>query len=201
MQMTDTEILGKYNRSDDKKGVVQILADLNGCDKDTIQQILIQGGVPESEFAPKKRRKRQPPAVKEPEYKEAPAGKPDPAKATATMPPEDESLPLPFSDDDMGIGDDEYGGAMTGGEGVYDIHDYGSLAAGGFIPPYRTAEELLTEPEDMTDKERKRLERIKAIPESVRELCQTEVANLRNQVMELEKRSDEIIDFLNGEAV
>lgn len=117
------------------------------------------------------------------------------------MPPEDESLPLPFSDDDMGIGDDEYGGAMTGGEGVYDIHDYGSYAAGGFIPPYRTAEELLTEPEDMTDKERKRLERIKAIPESVRELCQTEVANLRSQVMELEKRSDEIIDFLNGEAV
>ena len=115
MQMTDTEILGKYNRSDDKKGVVQILADLNGCDKDTIQQILIQGGVPESEFAPKKRRKRQPPAPK-----------PDPAKATAAMPPEDESLPLPFSDDDMGIGDDEYGGAMTGGEGVYDIHDYGS---------------------------------------------------------------------------
>ena len=185
MQMTDTEILGKYNRSDDKKGMVQILADLNGCDKDTIQQILIQGGVPESEFAPKKRRKRQPPAPK-----------PDPAKATAAMPPEDESLPLPFSDDDMGIGDDEYGGAMTGGEGVYDIHDYGR-----FIPPYRTAEELLAEPEDMTDKERKRLERIKAIPESVRELCQTEVANLRSQVMELEKRSDEIIDFLNGETV
>lgn len=201
MQMTDTEILAKYNRSDDKKGMVQILADLNGCDKDTIQQILIQGGVPESEFTPKKRRKKPSPAVKGPEYKEAPAGKPDPAKATAAMPPEDESLPLPFSDDDMGIGDDEYGGAMTGGEGVYDIHDYGSLAAGGFIPPYRTAEELLTEPEDMTDKERKRLERIKAIPESVRELCQTEVANLRSQVMELEKRSDEIIDFLNGEEV
>lgn len=190
MQMTDTDILGKYNRSDDKKGMVQILADLNGCDKDTIQQILIQGGVPESEFAPKKRRKRQPPAPK-----------PDTAKATAAMPPEDESLPLPFSDDDMGIGDDEYGGAMTGGEGVYDIHDCGNLAAGGFIPPYRTAEELLAEPEDMTDKERKRLERIKAIPESVRELCQAEVANLRSQVMELEKRSDEIIDFLNGETV
>lgn len=142
MQMTDTEILVKYNRSDDKKGMVQILADLNGCDKDTIQQILIQGGVPESEFTPKKRRKKPSPAVKEPEYKEAPAGKPDPAKATAAMPPE-----------------------------------------------------------DMTDKERKRLERIKAIPESVRELCQTEVANLRSQVMELEKRSDEIIDFLNGEEV
>lgn len=74
MQMTDTEILGKYNRSDDKKGVVQILADLNGCDKDTIQQILIQGVVPESEFTPKKRRKKPSPAVKEPEYKEAPAG-------------------------------------------------------------------------------------------------------------------------------
>ena len=59
MQMTDTEILVKYNRSDDKKGMVQILADLNGCDKDTIQQILIQGGVPESEFTPKKRRKKR----------------------------------------------------------------------------------------------------------------------------------------------
>ena len=59
MQMTDTEILGKYNRSDDKKGMVQILADLNGCDKDTIQQILIQGGVPESEFAPRDSRQHQ----------------------------------------------------------------------------------------------------------------------------------------------
>lgn len=199
MQMTDTEIIGRYNRSDDKKDMVMILADLNGCDEDTIKQILIKGGVPESEFITKKRqgrKKKQPVAEKE-----APAGKPDPAKATAAMPPEDESLPLPFSDDDMGIGDDEYGGAMTGGEGVYDIHDYGSLAAGGFIPPYRTAEELLEEPEDMTDKERERLERIKAIPESVRELCQTEITNLRSQVMELEKRSDEIIDFLNGEAV
>lgn len=199
MQMTDTEIIGRYNRSDDKKDMVMILADLNGCDEDTIKQILIKGGVPESEFITKKRqgrKKKQPVAEKE-----APAGKPDPAKATAAMPPEDESLPLPFSDDDMGIGDDEYGGAMTGGEGVYDIHDYGSLAAGGFIPPYRTAEELLAEPEDMTDKERERLERIKAIPESVRELCQTEITNLRSQVMELEKRSDEIIDFLNGEAV
>ena len=199
MQMTDTEIIGRYNRSDDKKDMVMILADLNGCDEDTIKQILIKGGVPESEFITKKRqgiKKKQPVAEEE-----APAGKPDPAKATAAMPPEDESLPLPFSDDDMGIGDDEYGGAMTGGEGVYDIHDYGSLAAGGFIPPYRTAEELLAEPEDMTDKERERLERIKAIPESVRELCQTEITNLRSQVMELEKRSDEIIDFLNGEAV
>ena len=38
MQMTDTEILVKYNRSDDKKGMVQILADLNGCDKDAMQE-------------------------------------------------------------------------------------------------------------------------------------------------------------------
>lgn len=199
MQMTDTEIIDRYNRSDEKKDMVMILADLNGCDKDTIKQILIKGGVPESEFITKKRqgsKKKQPVAEKE-----APAGRPNPAEAAAVVPKYDDSLPLPFSDDDMGIGDDEYGGAMTGGEGMYDIHDYGSLAAGGFIPPYRTAEELLAEPEDMTDKERERLERIKAIPESVRELCQTEVANLCSQVMELEKRSDEIIDFLNGEAV
>lgn len=205
MQMTDTEILGKYNRSDDKKGMVQILADLNGCDKDTIQQILIKGGVPESEFATKKRpgRKKSQLVEKVNTRNIAPAGKPNPAEAVAAMPPEYESLPLPFSDDDMGIGDDECGGSITGGEGVYDIHDYGSLSADGYIPPrrYRTAEELLAEPEDMTDEEKERLKRIKAIPESVRGLCQTEVSNLRKQVMELEKRSDEIIDFLNGEAV
>lgn len=198
MQMTDTEILGKYNRSDDKIGMVQILADLNGCDKNTIQQILIEGGVPKSEFVTKKRTGRK---KTQPVEKETPAGKPNPAEAVVAMPPEDEALPIPFSDYDMGIGDDENGGAMTGGEEVYDIHDYGSLAAEGFIPPYRTAEELLAEPEDMTDKERKRLERIKAIPESVRKLCQTEVSNLHKQVMELEKRIEEILDFLNGEAV
>lgn len=205
MQMTETEILGKYNRSDDKKDMVQILADLNGCDKKTIQQILINGGIPESEFATKKRpgRKKSQPAVKTDTRNTVPAGKPNPAEAVAAMPPEDESLPIPFSDDDMEIGDDEYGGAITGGEGVYDIHDYGSLSADGYIQPscYRTAEELLAEPEDMTDKEKERLKRIKAIPESVRELCQTEVSSLRKQVMELEKRSDEILDFLNGEAV
>lgn len=206
MQMTDTEILGKYNRADDKKDMVQILADLNGCDKNTIQQILIKSGVPESEFATKKRpgRKKGQTVEKTQAEKEAPARKPNPAEAVAEMPPEDKPLPLPFSDDDMGTVDDEYGsGAMTGGEGVYNINDYGSLGPGGFIPPsrYRMAEELLEEPDDMTDKEKERLKRIKAIPESVRELCQTEVSNLRKQVMELEKRSDEILDFLNGEAV
>lgn len=204
MQMTNSEILRKYNSSDDKKGMVQILADLNGCDKETIQQILINSGIPESEFVTKKRpgRKKKQTTAKADTRNTAPAGKPNPAEAVAAMPPEDESLPLPFSDDDMGIGDDEYGaGAITGGEGVYDIHDYGSLSAGRYIPPnrYRTAEELLKEPEDMTDKEKERLKRIKAIPESVRDLCKAEVENLRRQVMELEKRRDEIIDFLNGE--
>lgn len=206
MQMTDSEILGKYNRSDDKKGMVQILAELNGCDKGTIQQILINGGIPESELVTKKRAGRKKAAAtaktQAPEVV-APAGKPNPAETVSDVPQEGEPLPLPFSDD-MGIGDDEYGaGAITGGEGVYDIHDYGSLSAGGYIPPnrYRTAEELLKEPEDMTDNETERLKRIKAIPESVRDLCKAEVENLRKQVMELEKRSDEILDFLNGEAV
>lgn len=207
MQMTETEILSKYNRSDDKKGMVQILADLNGCDKNTIQQILIEGGIPESEFAMKKRpgrKKTKPAAEKEATVeKEAPAGKPNPAEVVSDMPQENEPLPIPFSDYDMGIGDDEYSsGAITGGEGDLDI-DYGSLSAGGFIPPkrYRTAEELLAEPDNLTGKEIDRLNRIKAIPESVRDLCKAEVENLRKQVMELEKRSDEIIDFLNGEAV
>ncbi len=201
MQMTDNEILGRYKRADDKKEQVQILSELNGCNKETIQQILIKCGIPESEFATKKRpgRKKNQPAAKT----QVPTGKPNPAEAVANMPKEDESLPLTFSDD-MGIGDDECGsGAITGGEGIYNMHDYGDLSASRYIPPnrYRTADELLEEPEDMTDKEKERLARIKAIPELVRDLCQTEVSNLRKQVMELEKRSDEILDFLNGEAV
>ena len=202
MQMTDTEILGRYNRSDDKKDMIMILADLNGCDEDTIKQILIKSGVPESEFITKKRqsrKKKQPVAEKE-----APAGKPNPTEAAAVVPKYDDSLPLPFSDDDMGIGDDEYGsGAITGGEGIYNMHeDYGSLSAGGYIPPrkYRSADELLTEPDDMTSEEKERLARIKAIPNVVKDLCMEELRTLHDEIMMLEKKSDIIKDYLNGES-
>ena len=40
MQMTDSEIIRNYNQAKDKKLQVGILADLNCCSKDKIEQIL-----------------------------------------------------------------------------------------------------------------------------------------------------------------
>ena len=51
--MTEQEIVLKYNRADNKKGQVKILAELNACDKDEIINILVKNGV--NIEAPKKR--------------------------------------------------------------------------------------------------------------------------------------------------
>ena len=69
------------------------------------------------------------------------------------------------------------------------------------FPRRRSAYELLKEPEDMTQEEKERLARIKAIPELVREVVHAEMTNLHNQIMALEKRYDELSDYLNGEAL
>ena len=55
MEMTDNEIVAKYNRASEKKGQISILAQLNGCDEEKIRQILIENGV--TDF-PKKRKRR-----------------------------------------------------------------------------------------------------------------------------------------------
>lgn len=60
MQMSDYEIVCKYNRSDDKKGYVKILAQLNGCSEDAIKDILIKGGVNLDEAAQKPKRGKKP---------------------------------------------------------------------------------------------------------------------------------------------
>lgn len=67
--------------------------------------------------------------------------------------------------------------------------------------PYRTASELLMEPDDMTEKEKERLKRIKAIPECVRHACALRVEALHCAVMALEKEHDALSDYLNGEEV
>lgn len=69
MQMSDYEIVCKYNRSDDKKGYVKILAQLNGCSEDAIKDILIKGGVNLDEAAQKPKRGKKPVAQSEPEVK------------------------------------------------------------------------------------------------------------------------------------
>lgn len=45
MQMSEYEIVNKYNRNDDKKAFIKILAQLNGCSEDDIKDILIKNGV------------------------------------------------------------------------------------------------------------------------------------------------------------
>lgn len=45
MQMSEYEIVNKYNRNDDKKAFIKILAQLNGCSEDDIKAILIKNGV------------------------------------------------------------------------------------------------------------------------------------------------------------
>ena len=40
MQYTEDEIKTKYNHASDKKEMIQILADLNACDKKTIENIV-----------------------------------------------------------------------------------------------------------------------------------------------------------------
>lgn len=54
MYMTDIEILGKYRKADNKKEMLQILADLNGCDKDSMKKFLIDHGIPEGDFEVKR---------------------------------------------------------------------------------------------------------------------------------------------------
>lgn len=55
MEMTVNEIVAKYNRASEKKEQISILSQLNGCDEDTIRQILTDNGVTD---LPKKRKHR-----------------------------------------------------------------------------------------------------------------------------------------------
>lgn len=51
MQMTQEEIRSRYNRAEDKKAIVPILADLNGTDERTIRSIVETQPEPEPEKA------------------------------------------------------------------------------------------------------------------------------------------------------
>ena len=65
---------------------------------------------------------------------------------------------------------------------------------------YRTAGELLEEPDDMTREERDRLVRIWAIPELVKILVHKEIGRITAEIMERERQRDTLIDYLNGES-
>lgn len=56
MYMSESEIIGKFRRADNKKEMLQVLADLNGCSNDDMKTYLLEHGVSEGDF-PKKGRK------------------------------------------------------------------------------------------------------------------------------------------------
>lgn len=58
---------------------------------------------------------------------------------------------------------------------------------------------LSSRAESLTDDEKARLRRIKAIPRPVFDAALARVEDLRGQVIALEAEMDEIIDYLNGE--
>ena len=64
---------------------------------------------------------------------------------------------------------------------------------------YRTGDVLLQQPEDMKEDEKERFKRIQSIPEVVRKVLQKEVNRLLDEMMELEKQLDTLVNYLNGE--
>lgn len=58
MQMSNADIVKMYREAKDKKAQVEILADLNACEKDKIISILKEGGVPSVEL-PRNRKKTE----------------------------------------------------------------------------------------------------------------------------------------------
>lgn len=56
MYMSESEIIGKFRKADNKNEMLQILADLNGCSKSDIKSYLLEHGVSEDDF-PKRGRK------------------------------------------------------------------------------------------------------------------------------------------------
>ncbi len=157
MEMTNNEIASKFKRADGKKEQISILAQLNGCNEETIKQILIDEGIPEAEIQPVKKRRGRKPGIKNKVQPQS--------DFPSELIVEDERKRLPLSKCNR---------------------------------TYRTGDVLLQQPEDMTE-EKERLRRIQAIPEVARKVLQKEVNRLVDEMMELEKQLDTLVDYLNGE--
>ena len=65
---------------------------------------------------------------------------------------------------------------------------------------YKTGKELKAIPEDrLTEQEKERLKRVQLIPDTVIELVENELCELTSKIMELERKHDELVDYMNGE--
>ena len=67
MQMSNAEIVGKFNRADSKKSMLKILAELDGCSEDDIREVLRKNDIPEADIPKKAGR---PPVKKQKEVSE-----------------------------------------------------------------------------------------------------------------------------------
>lgn len=68
MYMKPMEIVNKFKKADDKKEILQVLADLNVCSTEDMKSYLLEHGISEDEF-PKKRGRK--PKVAEEETKKS----------------------------------------------------------------------------------------------------------------------------------
>lgn len=59
MQMTDSEIVRDYKAAAKKGKQIGILADMNGCSRDKIREILLQNGISEAELPSKPGRRSE----------------------------------------------------------------------------------------------------------------------------------------------
>lgn len=170
MQMSDIEIVDRYKRADNKKEQAKILAELNACGEEIIVGILRKNDVDVSELERKPRGRRK-------------------KKLTELVnAPLDDST-VSFNADDEPIG-------ITGGEGVTDINAESQETKGR----YKTGKELKAIPEDrLTEQEKERLKRVQLIPDTVIELVENELCELTSKIMELERKHDELVDYMNGE--
>lgn len=67
------------------------------------------------------------------------------------------------------------------------------------FPHAKTRDELLSADWDtLTDEEKERRQRAKAIPEAVVAACVSEYNRLRGEMMKTERKMDVIADFING---
>ena len=92
------------------------------------------------------------------------------------------------------------GAEVSISEAVLDkLPRYDVTASYSCLKPYRPWTVLLDEPDDMTQSEQCRLSRIKRIDPILRECILEHIQKTENEIMELEKQKDYLIDFLNGE--
>ena len=64
--------------------------------------------------------------------------------------------------------------------------------------PKRGWRQLMENPNDLTEEELDRWNRIQQIPEEVRMMVDDEIKRIRSQVMALEKIADTLSDYVNG---